>query len=92
MKKQPALEVFDKVSAAYKHTLEVSAMCWHVSCRLQFTRDRPRAERIVLDCDISAGWMHAGYPIMVSHTLPAMPRLLVPGVRRGHQALGTAEC
>lgn len=30
----------------------------------QFTRDRPRAERIVLDCDISAGWMHSGYPIM----------------------------
>jgi hypothetical protein len=22
---------------------------------VQFTRDRPRAERIVLDCDISAG-------------------------------------
>lgn len=31
---------------------------------LQFTRDRPRAERIAVDCDISAGWMHNGYPIM----------------------------
>jgi len=30
----------------------------------QFSRDRPRAERIVLDCDISVGWMHSGYPIM----------------------------
>lgn len=29
-----------------------------------FTRDRPRAERFVLDCDISAGYMHSGYPLM----------------------------
>lgn len=28
------------------------------------TYDRPRAERFVLDCDISAGYMHSGYPIM----------------------------
>lgn len=26
--------------------------------------DRPRPERIVLDRQISAGWMHSGYPIM----------------------------
>ena len=26
--------------------------------------DRPRAERFVLDRQISAGWMHSGYPIM----------------------------
>ncbi len=29
-----------------------------------FERDRPRAERIVVDRQISAGWMHSGYPIM----------------------------
>ncbi|GFR42852.1 hypothetical protein Agub_g3810 [Astrephomene gubernaculifera] len=26
--------------------------------------DRPRAERFLVDADISAGWMHSGYPIM----------------------------
>ncbi|GFR42854.1 hypothetical protein Agub_g3812 [Astrephomene gubernaculifera] len=26
--------------------------------------DRPRAERFLVDADISAGWMHNGYPIM----------------------------
>ncbi len=29
-----------------------------------FDVDRPRAERFVLDRQISAGWMHSGYPIM----------------------------
>lgn len=29
-----------------------------------FSPDRPRAERIVFDRQISAGWMHSGYPIM----------------------------
>lgn len=28
------------------------------------TRSRPRAERVVLDVQISAGWLHSGYPIM----------------------------
>jgi hypothetical protein len=27
-------------------------------------RERERAERFVFDCDISAGYMHAGYPLM----------------------------
>ncbi|KAG2445002.1 hypothetical protein HYH02_008872 [Chlamydomonas schloesseri] len=35
------------------------------------TRDRARAERIVVDEDISAGWLHSGYPIMAYN----VPRL-----------------
>jgi hypothetical protein len=44
----------------------------------QFTRDRPRAERIVLDCDISAGWMHSGYPIMAYTDPGVASRLNLP--------------
>ncbi len=29
-----------------------------------FSRDRARPERIVVDIEISAGWMHSGYPVM----------------------------
>ena len=28
-----------------------------------YPRDRPNNERLVLDCDISAGWLHSGYPV-----------------------------
>ena len=34
------------------------------SARLAGLEGRPRAERFVLDRQISAGWMHSGYPIM----------------------------
>ena len=37
-------------------------------------RDRPRAERIVCDEQISAGYMHSGYPIMTWLDMP--PRLV----------------
>lgn len=39
-----------------------------------FSRDRPRAERIVLDCDIGGGWMHSGWSF--EHSL-LFPQLLV---------------
>ena len=38
--------------------------------------ERPRAERFVMDRQISAGWMHAGYPIM-GHTTGVADVLLV---------------
>jgi hypothetical protein len=42
---------------------------------VQFSRDRPLAERMVADCDISVGWMHSGYPVgknMQPHLLLVM--------------------
>lgn len=40
----------------------------------QIPRDRPRAERYVADVQISAGYMHSGYPIMTH--LDAAPRMV----------------
>ena len=45
-------------------------------------KDRPRAERIVCDEQISAGYMHSGYPIMTWLDMP--PRL----VREAHMRKG----
>ena len=45
------MTMWDKVLDADAHLASIS-------------RSRPRAERFVLDAQISAGWMHAGYPIM----------------------------
>jgi hypothetical protein len=36
-----------------------------------FDRSEWRAERLVSDRDISAGYMHAGYPIMAFLDMPA---------------------
>jgi len=41
-------------------------------------RDRPRPERLVADVQISAGYMHSGYPIM---TLLDMPPVMVDKAR-----------
>lgn len=50
-------------------------------------KDRPRAERIVCDEQISAGYMHSGYPIM---TWLDMPRRLVSEahMRKGDWGIG----
>lgn len=44
--------------------------------------ERPRAERLAMDVQISAGWMHSGYPIMsyaYGPELLDLPRLLREG-------------
>uniref|UniRef100_A0A669BCQ3 Peptidase M60 domain-containing protein n=1 Tax=Oreochromis niloticus TaxID=8128 RepID=A0A669BCQ3_ORENI len=44
----------------------------------------PRKERFVTDVQISAGWMHSGYPIMAHHASAAE----VVGVKKGEQLWG----
>lgn len=43
-----------------------------------FSSDRPRRERFVFDRQISAGWMHSGYPIMAH--LASVPEALDLGL------------
>ena len=50
-------------------------------------KDRPRAERIVCDEQISAGYMHSGYPIMTWLDMP--PRLVSDAhMRKGDWGIG----
>ena len=42
--------------------------------------ERPRAERFVVDRQISAGWMHSGYPIM-AHLVSAEEVLSLEGLQ-----------
>lgn len=50
-------------------------------------KDRPRAERIVCDEQISAGYMHSGYPIMTWMDMP--PRLVSEAhMRKGDWGIG----
>ena len=50
-------------------------------------KDRPRAERIVCDEQISAGYMHSGYPIMTWLDMP--PRLVSEAhMRKGDWGIG----
>ncbi|MFT4623425.1 MAG: hypothetical protein ACI8PZ_002081 [Myxococcota bacterium] len=46
------------------------------------SRERPRAERLVVDRQISAGWMHSGYPIM-GHDSEAADWVDVDAMRDG---------
>jgi hypothetical protein len=51
------------------------------------SKDRPRAERIVCDEQISAGYMHSGYPIMTWLDMP--PRLVSEAhMRKGDWGIG----
>ncbi|KAG2426364.1 hypothetical protein HXX76_013121 [Chlamydomonas incerta] len=52
------------------------------------SRDRARAERFLLDVDISGGWMHSGYPIMAFNDTGVWKELLDEPYLRKNGAWG----
>ncbi|KAG2426366.1 hypothetical protein HXX76_013123 [Chlamydomonas incerta] len=52
------------------------------------TRDRARAERFLVDADISGGWMHSGYPIMAYNDTGVWKELLDEPYLRKNGAWG----
>ncbi|XP_054468706.1 TRPM8 channel-associated factor homolog [Anoplopoma fimbria] len=64
------LESLDKVEALWNNIMKGIADLAAIPHKF------PRKERMVADVQISAGWMHAGYPVMIH--LPSAPELLKP--------------